>query len=225
MTIGVIIAAAGRGSRLGAAGPKAFLPLAGQSLLTRCLRPFLAHPAVSAIAVVVPDPDVTDLSLPDPRLRLVRGGEERQDSVRAGLAALPEVEVVLVHDAARPFIRAALIDAVAAAALTHGAAVPTLPVPDTLKRVAADGRVVETVSRDGLHLAQTPQGFRPEVLKRAHAAAGRDGVRGTDDAALVERLGETVAVVPGDPLNIKITTPSDLLLGEVIVMLRGDGHA
>jgi len=225
VTIGVIIAAAGRGSRLGAAGPKALLPLAGQSLLIRCLRPFLAHPAVRAIAVAVPDPDDTDLALPDPRLRLVRGGAERQDSVRAGLDALPEVDVVLVHDAARPFAGTALIDAVAAAALHHGAAIPAIPVPDTLKRVDAGGRVVETLSRDGLHLAQTPQGFRPEVLRRAHAAAARDGVRGTDDAALVERLGETVVVVDGDPLNIKITTPADLLMGEVIVMLRGDGHA
>jgi len=225
VTIGAIIAAAGRGSRLGAAGPKAFLPLAGQSLLTRCLRPFLAHPAVRAIAVAVPDPDGTDLGLHDPRLRLVRGGAERQDSVRAGLDALGEVDVILVHDAARPFADRALIDAVAAAALSHGAAIPVLPVPDTLKRVDAGGRVVETLSRAGLHLAQTPQGFRAEVLRRAHAAAGRAGVRGTDDAALVERLGAAVVVVAGDPLNIKITAPADLLLGEVIAMLRGDGHA
>jgi len=225
VTIGVIIAAAGRGSRLGAAGPKAFLPLAGQSLLERCLRPFLAHPAVRAIVVVVPDPGGTDLALADARLRLVRGGVERQDSVRAGLDALPEVDVVLVHDAARPFAGAALIDAVAAAALLHGAAIPAIPVPDTLKRVDASGRVVETVARTGLHLAQTPQGFRPEVLRRAHAAAESQGLRGTDDAALVERLGEKVVVVAGDPLNIKITTPADRLLGEIIAMQRGDGHA
>jgi len=225
VTIGVIIAAAGRGSRLGAAGPKAFLPIAGQSLLTRCLRTFLDHPGVRAIAVAVPDPDATDLALPDPRLRLVRGGDERQDSVRAGLEALPEVDVVLVHDAARPFAGRALVDAVAAAALAHGAAIPALPVPDTLKRVDAGGRIVETVPRDGLQLAQTPQGFRPDLLRRAHAAAQRDGIRGTDDASLIERIGAPVAVVAGDPLNIKITTPTDLLLGEVIAMLRGEGHA
>jgi 2-C-methyl-D-erythritol 4-phosphate cytidylyltransferase len=225
VTIGVVIAAAGRGSRLGAAGPKAFLPLAGRTLLSRCLDPFLAHPEVRAISVAVPDPDTPGIVVPDPRLRVVRGGDERQDSVRAGLEALGEVDVILVHDAARPFASRALIDRVAAAAFAHGAAVPAVTIPDTLKRVDADGRVVATLARDGLHLAQTPQGFRPDIIRRAHEAARRDGVVATDDAALVERLGGAVFVVPGDPANIKITAPADVRLGEAIARLIEDGDA
>lgn len=225
MTIGVVIAAAGRGSRLGAAAPKAFLPLGGRTLLARCLAPFLAHPEVRAIAVAVPDPGAAGIVPEDPRLVVVRGGSERQDSVRAALEALGRVEVILVHDAARPFVDRALIDRVAGAALRHGAAIPALPVPDTLKRVDASGQVIATVPRDDLHLAQTPQGFRADLLRSAHADARDAGVAATDDAILVERAGTAVVVVPGDPLNIKITTPGDLRLAEVLAARQDGAHA
>jgi 2-C-methyl-D-erythritol 4-phosphate cytidylyltransferase len=221
VTIGVVIAAAGAGARLGAAGPKALLTLAGESLLARCLSTFLAHPAVTAVVTVVPDPAAPEVrGLDGRRVRIVQGGAERQDSVRAGLSVLPEVDVVLVHDAARPFAGPDLIDAVAAAAFLHGAALPALPLSDTLKRVDTEGRVGGTIPREGLFTAQTPQGFRGDLLRRAHEAAARDGIRATDDAALVERMGVAVQIVAGDPLNIKITTPADLLLAEAILVAR-----
>ena len=219
MTIGVVLAAAGRGERLGGGAPKAFLPLGGRSLLERAAAPFLAHPAVREVAIVVGDPadPRARVLLQDPRVRLVAGGAERQDSVRAGVAALGDVQLILVHDAARPFVTRALIDAVAAAAAEHGAAIPALAVPETVKQVDAAGFVEATVPRAALRLAQTPQGFRAALLRRAHAAAAAAGRIGTDDAALVEQMGERVQVVPGDPHNVKITVPADLPIAAAIL--------
>jgi 2-C-methyl-D-erythritol 4-phosphate cytidylyltransferase len=223
LNIGVVIAAAGRGARLGSPRPKALVRLGGETLLSRSLRAFLAHPMVGAVVIAVADPAALASALGplDARVRLVAGGAERQDSVRAALAALPEVEVVLVHDAARPLVDAALITAVAEAAARHGAAIPCIPVPDTIKRIGSSGLVEETVPRQTLALAQTPQGFRLEILRKAHAEAARLGFQGTDDAALVERLGLPVAAVHGDPRNIKITTPGDLRLAEAILAASG----
>ena len=219
MTIGVVLAAAGRGERLGAGAPKAYFALRGEMLLLRALRPFLAHPAVTAVAVVVGDPSDARARavLGDPRVGLVEGGAERQDSVRAGIAALGEADLILVHDAARPFVTRALIDAVAEAALRHGAAVPAIPVPETVKRVDGAGFVAATEPRDRLRLAQTPQGFRAALLRRAHAEAAAAGRRATDDATLVELIGERVLLVPGDPHNIKITSPADRTIAEAIL--------
>jgi 2-C-methyl-D-erythritol 4-phosphate cytidylyltransferase len=219
LTIGVVLAASGVGTRLGARRPKAFLELAGETLLARSMAAFLAHPEIGPVVAAVPDPALAAGLLPPlgDRVRLVRGGPERQDSVRLAIAELGEVDLILVHDAARPLVSRAVIDAVIAAAREHGAAVPAIPIPDTVKRVDGQGRLLETVPRDGLVLAQTPQGFRADLLRRAHAEAERQGAAGTDDAALVERLGHHVVVVPGDPRNIKITAPGDLELARLLL--------
>jgi 2-C-methyl-D-erythritol 4-phosphate cytidylyltransferase len=149
---------------------------------------------------------------------VVPGGERRQDSVREGLRQAPAGfdGVVLVHDAARPLVEVDLVEAVAGAAGAAGAAVPVLPVVDTVKRVR-DGLVVETLDREALGSAQTPQGFRFAVLAEAYEAAFRDGVTVTDEATAVERLGAPVRAVPGSPRNRKITTPEDLAWAEGVL--------
>lgn len=215
MSVGVIIVAAGRGTRVGAAVPKQLLDLGGRSMLRRSVEVFDRHRTVSQLVVVLPD----DLVPEAPTLvgetnrpcRFVAGGARRQDSVRHGLEALPPaVDLVLVHDAARPFADAVLIDRVIAAAGESGAAIPAVPARDTVKRVDPDRRVVtSTLPREEIWLAQTPQGFRRDVLDQA-IALGESGVEGTDEAMLAERAGHAVRVVPGDERNIKITTADDL---------------
>ena len=227
MTVAAVIVAAGRGVRMGAGRPKAFVRVGGETILERSVRAFASHPRIGRIVVAVADPSeaIHALGTLAARVVLVRGGAERQESVRAGLGAIPEDEadIVLVHDAARPLVGRELVDAVIEAAGTGGAAVPATALTSTVKRVAEDGRVEETVPRDRLRLAQTPQGFLAPILRRAYAVAARDGYVGTDDAALVERTGGRVRVVEGSEENIKITTPVDLLLAEAILERRGRG--
>lgn len=220
-----MIAAAGSGSRLGAGRPKALVPFGGGILLDRSLKAFLDHPRIGPVVVALPDPGEASESLGplDPRVRLVAGGATRQASVRAALEALPEVDLILVHDAARPLVDRPLIDAVIDGALRVGAAIPVVAVPDTVKRLSREGRVGATVPRHDLVLAQTPQGFRDDLLRRAHAEAAHEEIEGTDDAMLVERLGAPVAVVPGSPINLKITTPEDLRLAEAILKRTEEG--
>jgi 2-C-methyl-D-erythritol 4-phosphate cytidylyltransferase len=222
LRIGLVLAAAGLGTRLKSAEPKAFLRLGDQTLIDRALAPFLLRDDLAVAAVVVPDPAfaVDLLRQVDPRVRFVQGGEDRQASVAAGLAILPEVDLILVHDAARPLVEETTIAAVIEAAGKSGAAVPALPIHDTVKEVGAEGRVKGTPARAALVLAQTPQGFRADLLRRAHAEAQAAGVRATDDAALVERLGEPVVVVPGRRSNLKITTREDVLIAEAILVAR-----
>jgi 2-C-methyl-D-erythritol 4-phosphate cytidylyltransferase len=143
-------------------------------------------------------------------LRLVEGGDHRRDSVRAGLAAVPRAEHVLVHDAARPLCPPEVFHRVLDGAREHGAVTAAVPVVDSIKQVTADGRVVRTLDRAELVAVQTPQGFRAELLAAAHRRALADGVLADDDCALVERLGVEVHVVPGDPANLKVTHPADL---------------
>jgi 2-C-methyl-D-erythritol 4-phosphate cytidylyltransferase len=197
-----IVVAAGRGDRFGA--PKQFCDLAGERVVDRSVA--TATAVCDAVIVVLPDAMPWD----GPRVdAAVVGGATRSDSVRAGLTVVPDdVEVVVVHDAARPLASSELFAAVIAAVRDGAdAAVPGVAVADTLKRV--DGsRVVETVARDDLVAAQTPQAFRVSVLRSAHA----DGDDASDDAALVEAAGGRVVVVPGDPANLKITTPTDLVV-------------
>jgi len=217
-----ILVAAGRGDRMGAGRPKAFLALAGEPLLLRSARAFESAPTVGSIVAVVPGDRIEDarrLLAPIRKLRaVVAGGERRQDSVLAGLKQVPEgfAGVVLVHDAARPLVEPALVDAVAMAAADAGAALPVLPVVDTLKRVS-DGRVLATVDRSELGAAQTPQGFRLDVLVRAYEQAFREHLTVTDEAMAVERLGEPVVAVAGSPFNRKITTPEDLAWAEGVL--------
>jgi len=219
------VVAAGRGARLGGT-PKQFRDLAGIPVLLRALRPFASHPEVACTVVALPaeaaaaPPEWLRALLGD-RLRLVAGGQERGDSVREALAVLPaDCAVVLVHDAARPLVSADTIDAVIALARKGGAAVAAVPLGDTLKEVT-DGpaplTVERTIPRAGLWRAQTPQGFPRALLERATAAALADGVLGTDDAELVERIGALVQLVPDHAANLKITTEGDFNLAEALL--------
>jgi 2-C-methyl-D-erythritol 4-phosphate cytidylyltransferase len=221
--VGVVVVAAGRGTRLGGETPKQYQTIGGVPMVLRAVRPFVTHPEVAQVALVLP---LADAEHPPAFLRgvagaglmVVAGGAERADSVAAGLRALgPDCTVVLIHDAARPFVERAVIDTVIAYARAGEGAVAAVPVSDTLKQAASDDptRVARTVPREGLWRAQTPQGFPRAVLERAHVA-GRD--RGaTDDAALVERTGVPVRLVPDSPRNMKVTTSEDLALAELLV--------
>ena len=222
MTIGAVLTAAGSGTRLGHALPKALVPVAG--------RPLVAHAAARLRAAGVTHLVVTAgadhleevrAALADPGAVVVPGGPSRQASVSAGLAALaPEVEVVLVHDAARPFAPVALIERVAAAVRAgHGAVVPGLAVTDTVVRAPeVPGAVAGAADRSELRAVQTPQGFDRALLERAHSAgadrATSEATAATDDASLVTALGEPVWTVPGDPAAAKITTATDLAAAE-----------
>jgi 2-C-methyl-D-erythritol 4-phosphate cytidylyltransferase len=214
-----VLVAAGRGERMGAGRPKAFLPLGGEPILVRAARVFQESPLVGAIVAVVPPEEAAEarrLLSPIGKLRAVAaGGARRQDSVLEGLKLAPEGfdGVVLVHDAARPLLEVSVVDAVARAAEEIGAALPVVPVVDTVKRVR-DGRVVETIDRDELGAAQTPQGFRFGLLVRAYEEAFRNRLTVTDEASAVEHLGGPVAVVPGSARNRKLTTPEDLAWAE-----------
>jgi 2-C-methyl-D-erythritol 4-phosphate cytidylyltransferase len=209
--VAVLIPAGGVGARLGRRTPKQFLNVAGEAILTATVRHFRRHPRLAAIVVAAPAVHlVRARRLLGPDITVVAGGPTRQESVRLALAAAPHgVRVILVHDAVRPFITRALVDAVLAAACADGAAICALPVAETVKRVR-DGLVEATVDRAGLWAVQTPQAFRADILREAHDKARRDGIAGTDDAMLVERLGHRVRVVPGLAGNVKITTPDDL---------------
>ena len=221
MSVNVILVAGGQGRRFGGVIPKQFVPLGGEPVLVRTARRFLGMPALTRMIVVAPVGEfsrcehlLAPLALP---LTLAPAGRERQHSVAAGLALVePGCGIVLVHDAVRPLVPPAVIADCVAAARVVGAAVVAVPVADTVKR-CAEGRVVETVPRHDLWLAQTPQAFRAEILRRAHADAALAGLVATDDAALVERLGLPVAIVPGDARNRKITTPEDLAWAEAVL--------
>ena len=227
-----LVVAAGRGKRLGPGEPKAFRLLGGRPMLVHAVQALSAADAVGHVVVAAPAELVAgtrDLLADDhigATLVVVAGGEDRRASVAAALAAVPtDVAVVLVHDAARPLAPSALADAVAAAVVTGAdAVVPVLPVVDTVKEVADDA-VVATVDRRRLRAVQTPQAFRREVLERAHREhRDSDVVEMTDDAGMVEQLGVTVVVVPGDDDAFKVTRPVDLLLAEVVLRERGRVH-
>ena len=196
-----IVVAGGTGSRFGTA--KQFESIAGARLVDRAVD--AAASACDEVVVVVPDGFAWDGA---PVTAAVAGGASRSASVRAGLAAVPtSASIVVVHDAARPLASSSLFDAVISAVVSGAdAAVPALPVPDTVKRIDGD-RVVETVARDGLVAVQTPQAFRADALRAAHAS----GADATDDAALIEVAGGRVVIVPGEPANLKVTTPADLV--------------
>jgi 2-C-methyl-D-erythritol 4-phosphate cytidylyltransferase/2-C-methyl-D-erythritol 2,4-cyclodiphosphate synthase len=209
--VGAIVAAGGAGRRAGLA--KQWVSLGGESVLRRSARALAACDLVDELVAVVPagetargEAEVAGLGKP---CRAVAGGVARADSVQNGLAALSGCEVVLIHDAARPFASPALARAVALAAARDGAALAALGATDTVK-VADGNRVVETVDRRAVWLAQTPQGFRAALLRRAFEAAGPLAAASTDECQLVERLGEPVTVVPGEPSNFKITTSADV---------------
>ena len=225
----VVVPAAGRGRRMGGDTPKQFLPLDGEPVLRRTLRALAACPEVEEIVPVLP-PDWLErgaalLGPPGGKVRrAVAGGATRQASVQAGLQALgPRPRVILVHDGVRPLVTPALVREAAALAARGLCAVVGLPLHDTVKRVDAGGTVLETPPREQLWTVQTPQAFPSDLLRRALERAAALGVTATDEAGLVERMGVPVRVVPGSPWNVKITSPEDLRLAEVI--LREGWHA
>lgn len=222
--VGVVIVAAGAGVRAGPGEPKQFRPILGVPMLLRALRPFTSHPAVSHVVVALPAgyaerPPEWLGKLRGERLSLVAGGTQRPDSVRAGLRALtPRAEVVLVHDAARPFVSRETIDGVIARARAGVGAVAALPLTDTVKEVVNGARVAKTIPRDRLWRAQTPQGFPRVMIDQAYAQLGADAPDGgpTDDAELCERAGFPVEVVADTAHNLKVTTADDFRIAEAL---------
>lgn len=220
-----LIVAAGKGTRLAGRLLKQYRPLAGVPVLTRTLHAMEAcHGLFAGIVLVVSRADIdycrdrivapAGLEIP---VTLVAGGEQRQDSVYNGLCAIAATEgVVAIHDGVRPLVPPAVVRACVETARRHGAAVAGVPVWDTVKRCGPDGVIASTLAREGIWLAQTPQAFRIGLIRRGHEQARRDGYSGTDDAALLERLGIPVYLVPGSRRNIKITTPEDLRLAEAL---------
>lgn len=222
MSVGVLVPAAGAGVRLGPGAPKALRLLAGAPVLVHAVRGLREVPEVGPVVVAAPADELEQVrALLGPYdVRVVAGGAQRAESVARALAALPPgVELVLVHDAARCLAPPVLFSAIVAA-LRAGApaVVPVLPVHDTVKRVEGS-RVVATLPRSDLVVAQTPQGFRREVLAEAHLRAGPDGSH-TDDAGMVEALGQPVVTVPGHGDAFKVTLPLDLLLAEEVLRER-----
>jgi 2-C-methyl-D-erythritol 4-phosphate cytidylyltransferase len=230
MQVFVIIPAAGLGTRMatgGASGhaPKQFLELRGQPILVLALRAFLQVKGIHRIYVAVRQSEsdrvtaqLQEYGLSD-RVSVVEGGDTRQESVRNALQALAakDDDIILVHDAVRPLIDPATIQRTIDAVMRHQAAIVALPAVDTIKQVerTADGAIItSTIPRERIVQAQTPQGFRCGLLRRAMQEAESDGFAGTDEASLAERLGIEVAVVPGSPRNFKITQPGDLALAE-----------
>jgi 2-C-methyl-D-erythritol 4-phosphate cytidylyltransferase/2-C-methyl-D-erythritol 2,4-cyclodiphosphate synthase len=222
MFVSAIIAAGGRGQRLGAGIPKQLLDINGEPLLKRSVSLFVAHPEIDEVVVALPAdlaaaPPPYLRALPKP-LRIVAGGPRRQDSVANAFAAVAEeAEIVIVHDAARPFTTPSLISRTIAAAAESGAALAAVPARDTVKRARGGGTtlVVETIPRDSVYLAQTPQAFTRRVLRDALALSGTEA-EATDEASLAERAGHPVRIVDGEQTNIKITTQEDLIMAAAL---------
>lgn len=224
---GVVIVAAGSGRRMagddGLPVDKVFLPLLGRPLLAYTISAFEACPAVAEIVLVLGEHNIEkgrELAHSESWNKLTHvclGGERRQDSVKAGLERLTDCEWVMVHDGARPCVTAEIVGAGLARAWDTGAAVPVVPLSDTVKRLDMHGSIVETPPRSELWAVQTPQVFRADLLRSAYELS-LDGA--TDDASLVERMGHAVGTFPGSPENIKVTTQVDMLLAEAILSAR-----
>ena len=231
MRTAAIVPAAGQGQRLGPGVPKALRLLGGAPLLVHAVRALVQSRLVDLVVVAAPAGDVStvrglldDHDLPKDVV-VVAGGETRQASVRLALVSLPEdVDVVLVHDAARPLVPPELVDAVAHAVRAGAqAVVPTLPLADTVKQVDERGDVLATLDRASLRAVQTPQGFRRSALERSHVAA--DGADASDDAGLAERAGIVVTTIRGSAEALKVTHPIDLVLAEAILSRRRGDRA
>jgi len=221
--VGLVIPAAGAGTRLGCTGPKALVDIGGRPLLVRTLARFAGLGLVSEAVVVVSREHEGAIRaalsefFPDERFRFVHGGAERQDSVRAALDALPEgVEIVAIHDAARPFVPPASVRASIEAAAECGAATVAIRAIDTILESDGGEYLEATPERKRMWACQTPQTFRVEVIRAAYAHAAREGFLGTDDASLVRRMGGRVRLVAGSVYNLKVTTPGDLSLALAI---------
>lgn len=226
-----VVVAAGSGVRLGAGTPKQFLLLGGRPVLAWALEAFQRCDAVDEI-ILVTKPEYVDFCRNElaPRHGLTKvsdvtpGGQERQDSVAAGLSRCsPETDVVLVHDGARPFARREDIERVIEGAAAHGCCTLGAPMKDTVKVCGPEGNILHTLERGSLWSVQTPQGFRRAVLAEALEAARESGFQATDDVQLVERLGHAAVAVPGSGFNIKITTPEDMVFAGAILRALEEG--
>jgi len=219
-----LIVAGGKGARLKSPQPKQYLLLAGVPILTRTLQAFGACDRIDRIIVVVPPADIAfcrEAIIPPAGLsksvQVVAGGSRRQDSVYNGLAAIEgDDSIVAIHDGVRPLAAPETIAACVDATRVHGACIPGVPAWETLKQVRDPGIVASTLPREQVWLAQTPQVFRTGIIRAAHAQARQEGFLGTDDACLVERLGQEVRIVLGERRNIKITTLEDLAIAEAL---------
>jgi 2-C-methyl-D-erythritol 4-phosphate cytidylyltransferase len=226
--VAAIIPAAGDGRRMGGAVPKQFLQIGGREILTRTLEVFEACVAIDDVWVVVAAEQCTACHgtiIERYGFRKVRGviagGTTRQASVWQGLQQVTDVvNLVVVHDGVRPFVTESLLQQTLEYASRYGAAIAAVPLKDTLKRVSAAGTVEATVPREGLWRVQTPQAFRHALLRRAFQHAWRHGLQATDEAGLIEGLGNSVHIVPSYEHNIKITTPDDLVFCEVFLRAR-----
>jgi len=213
MSIIVIIPAAGTGTRFGGQLPKQFHPLDGKPLIQHVIERFLLDENVTRVVVPVAEMLLASVKNSE-RVAWVAGGETRQQSVIRGLAEAGDAELIAVHDAARPLFSSEMFHAVVAAAREVGAALPVVPVTDTIHVMNGDATVAQTIDRSMLAAAQTPQCFRAEILRDVLARAESEGITGTDEAGLAARFGYTVKAVPGDPRNLKITVAEDLAIAE-----------
>lgn len=222
----MVVPAGGEGRRFGGVA-KPFALLAGRPLLQHAIGPFLERTDVQSVIVALPGPIAADppawLLDYDRRITLVKGGAERFDSVLRGIEAVSEsIDIIIVHDAARPLVTAAIVERVLVAARSGGGAIAAIPMVDTVHELNGKGRIVATPPRERLRAAQTPQAFRRAVLVDACRRAVADGLRGTDEAAVVSRYGGDVTAVDGSSDNIKVTVPSDLLVAEALLAARGN---
>lgn len=233
MIAAALIPAAGRGQRMGRDVEKQFMQLAGKPLLAHTLARFEATPGIDRIVVIVPpgrevfcDQEIVGAEGFRKVVQIVAGAETRQRSVTAGFRCLGEdVDVVVIHDGARPFVTPSLIQTSIDLAFQHGSAIVAIPASDTLKRVSVEGMVIETVDRRNLWRAQTPQAFHRSILQRALAHAEGHNLEATDEASLVEALSWPVHIIAGSMLNFKVTTPDDLLLAELVLAQSANGKS
>jgi 2-C-methyl-D-erythritol 4-phosphate cytidylyltransferase len=209
----VIVPAAGSGSRFGGPIPKQFQTLAGKPLIQHVIERFLLDAAVTRVVVPVSEVLLSSVKNSE-RVTFVAGGETRQQSVIRGIAEAEDAELIAVHDAARPLFSSELFHRVMTAAREYGAALPVVPVADTVHEMSDDAMVVRTLDRSMLGAAQTPQCFQARILREVLRRAESEGVDGTDEAGLAARFGHPVKAVPGDPRNLKITVPEDLVVAE-----------
>jgi 2-C-methyl-D-erythritol 4-phosphate cytidylyltransferase len=221
--VSALIVAAGKGIRMKDAVRKQYLPLAGRPVLSHTLAVFDGCHLISKIFLVVPQKDFgycrsTIIPMLKKEVNLVAGGKERYDSVYNGLIAIGENNgIVIIHDGVRPFANKEMLESCVRGARKHGSCIIGVPVQDTLKKISSSGDIEKTIERNNIWLAQTPQAFKYNIIKKAHEYARIKGYAGTDDATLVEKTGNFVKIIEGSKINIKITTREDLRLAEVML--------